>query len=210
MNYEILFATNNKHKLEEVRNYLSPFGITIYGLSDLILDVEEPQETGETYRENALIKAQAYLNATNLPIISDDSGLEISALNNHPGINSARFAKEQGGHKNAMNWIIDYLKDKTDKSARFVCEIVVLNIGDTPLYFKGIAEGIIVDHFEGDEGFGYDPIFFSNEANKTFANLTKEEKNIYSHRGKALKKFLTMLQIKGLAKIKKVPHHHDH
>lgn len=210
MNYEILFATNNKHKLEEVRNYLSPYGIIVYGLSDVLLDVKEPDETGSTYRENALIKASAYKDATTLPIVSDDSGLEVAALGNIPGINSARFAAEKGGHDAAMNYIINELNKYEDRSARFICEIVVLNIGDRPLFFQGIANGEIISEKDGEKGFGYDPIFFSHEANKTFANLTNDEKNMYSHRGKALKKFLTMLQLRGFAKFKKVNHHHDH
>lgn len=210
MNTEILFATNNKHKLKEVRSFLSPYGITVYGLSDVLLDVIEPEETSDTYRDNALIKANAYKNATTLPIISDDSGLEITALNNLPGVHSARFAKEKGGHFNAMQWVINELKNKDNKSAKFVCEIVVLNIDKDPLYFRGVSDGVIIDTLEGEGGFGYDPIFFSNEANKTFAELTDNEKNIYSHRGKALKKLLTMLQLRGLARFKKVVHDHDH
>ena len=99
MNYEILFASNNKHKLQEVREILSPYGITVYGLSDIILDVIEPIENGETYFDNALIKANHYKSFTSLPIIADDSGLEVVALNNIPGLNSARFAKECG-HSN--------------------------------------------------------------------------------------------------------------
>ena len=210
MNFEILFATNNKHKLEEVRNFLSPYGLIVYGLSDVLLDVVEPEECGKTYRENALIKANAYKGVTKMPIISDDSGLEILALNNIPGINSARFAKEKGGHANAMTRIIDELKNHENKSAQFICEIVVVNLDKEPLYFRGVAEGEIISNFVGEGGFGYDPIFFSKEANKTFAELTQDEKNIYSHRGKALKKMLVMLQLRGLAKFKKVKHNHDH
>lgn len=210
MNYEILFASNNKHKLQEVRQILSPYGITVYGLNDVILGIDEPVEDGKTYRENAFIKANAYKEATNLPIIADDSGLEIIALNNIPGMNSARFAKEHGGHFNAMNKILEDLKDKEDRSARFICEIIALNIEERPLYFSGIVEGEITSSLEGEGGFGYDPIFFAKEANKTYAMLTDKEKNIYSHRAKALKKFITYLQIKGLARLKKVEHHHDH
>lgn len=210
MNYEILFASNNKHKLQEVRQILSPYGITVYGLNDVILGIEEPVEDGKTYRENALIKASAYKNATNLPIIADDSGLEVIALGNIPGINSARFAKDSGGHPLAMQKIINSLKDKKDRSARFICEIVALNIENRPLFFTGIVEGEITSSLEGEGGFGYDPIFFAKEVNKTYAQLSDEEKNIYSHRAKALKKFITYLQIKGLARLKKVDHHHEH
>lgn len=210
MNYEILFASNNKHKLQEVREILSPYGITVYGLSDIILDVSEPIENGETYFNNALIKANHYRAFTSLPIIADDSGLEVVALNNIPGLNSARFAKECGGHDKAMQKIIDDLKDKDTRSANFICEIVAVNIEDKPLRFTGIVEGFIKDSLEGENGFGYDPIFFCKAANKTYAELTSEEKNTFSHRAKALKKFITYLQIKGLARFTKHHHHHEH
>ena len=210
MNYEILFASNNKHKLQEVRQILSPYGITVYGLGDVILDISEPEENGQNYYENALIKANHYKNFTSLPIIADDSGLEVVALNNIPGLNSARFAKECGGHSFAMQKIISALQDKDDRSARFICEIVAVNIEEKPLRFTGIAEGKITEKIEGENGFGYDPIFYCLYANKTYAELSEAEKNIYSHRAKALKKFITFLQIKGLARLKKVDHHHEH
>lgn len=210
MNYEILFASNNKHKLQEVRQILSPYGITVYGLNDIILDADEPIEDGKTYRENALIKAEYYKKFTSLPIIADDSGLEVLSLDNIPGLNSARFAKEHNGHNNAMKYIINELSNSKDRTARFICEIVAINIENRPLFFSGIVDGKITKEILGESGFGYDPIFFCLEANKTYAELNEDEKNIYSHRAKALKKFITYLQIKGLARLKKADHHHEH
>jgi XTP/dITP diphosphohydrolase len=196
MNYEIILATNNKHKLKEVREILSPHHIVVYGLSDLATKLEDVDENGTTYAENALIKAKAVQKITTMPIISDDSGLEITALNNEPGIHSARYAESLGGHDNAIKEILKRLEDKEDRSARFVCDIVLLNASDKPLIFEGIAEGTIAKEKMGEGGFGYDPIFISKETGVCFA-LMGEEKNTVSHRAKALKKLLTYLKING-------------
>lgn len=197
MNYEIILATNNKHKLQEVREILSPHHIVVYGLSDLSSKLEDVNENGTTYAENALIKAKAVQKITTMPIISDDSGLEITALNNEPGLHSARYASSLGGHDNAIKEIINRLEDKKDRSARFVCDIVLLNVEDKPLVFEGIAEGTIAKEKAGEGGFGYDPIFISKESGKCFGLMSQEEKNTVSHRAKALKKLLTYLRING-------------
>ena len=196
MNYEIILATNNKHKLKEVREILSPHKIIVYGLSDLATKLGDVEENGSTYAENALIKAKAVQKLTSMPIISDDSGLEITALNNEPGIHSARYAASLGGHDNAIKEILKRLEDKEDRSARFVCDIVLLNVDTKPLVFEGIAEGTIAKEKMGEGGFGYDPIFISKETGECFA-LMEENKNTISHRAKALKKLLTYLKING-------------
>ena len=195
MNFEIVLATNNKHKLEEVRAFLAPHHIVVYGLNDLNLRPKDVEENGSNYFENALIKAKAVAKLTDLPIIADDSGLEIEALNGEPGLHSARYAESLGGHANAIQEILNRLKDKDNRKARFVCDIVLINDGDKPLLFEGIAEGEIADAPLGEGGFGYDPIFHSYEVNKMFSELTQEEKNKVSHRGKALYKLLTYLKI---------------
>lgn len=196
MNYEIILATNNKHKLQEVREILSPHKIVVYGLSDLNIKLPPVEENGTTYAENALIKAKAVQAFTTLPIISDDSGLEITALNNEPGLHSARYAESLGGHDNAIKEILKRLEDKKDRSARFVCDIVLLNAEKEPRLFEGVAEGTIAKEKMGEGGFGYDPIFISDETKECFA-LMKENKNTVSHRAKALKKLLTYLKING-------------
>ena len=197
MNYEIILATSNKHKLKEVREILAPHHIILYGLSDLSSKLPDVEENGETYADNALIKAKAVQKITKLPIISDDSGLEIMALNKEPGIHSARYAESLGGHDNAIKEILKRLEGKEDRSARFVCDIVLLNVEDKPLVFEGIAEGTIAyEKSEAQGGFGYDPIFISKETGKCFAEMG-EEKNAISHRAKALKKLLTYLKING-------------
>ena len=197
MNYEIILATNNKHKLQEVREILSPHHIVVYGLSDLSSKLEDVNENGKTYAENALIKAKAVQKITTMPIISDDSGLEITALNNEPGLHSARYASSLGGHDNAIKEILNRLEDKKDRSARFVCDIVLLNVEDKPLVFEGVAEGTIAKEKAGEGGFGYDPIFINKETGKCFGLMSQEEKNTVSHRAKALKKLLTYLRING-------------
>ena len=200
MNYEIILATNNAHKLKEVREILSPHKITVYGLNDLNLKPEDVEENATTYSGNALIKAKAVQKLTTLPIIADDSGLEIEALDNQPGLHSARFASKYGGHENAIKVILEDLKKKDNRKARFVCDIILLNEDEKPLLFEGIVPGHIAKEPYGKGGFGYDPIFVCDELNKTYAEMTQEEKNKVSHRGKALKKLLTYLKINGKAK----------
>ena len=200
MNYEIILATNNAHKLKEVREILSPHKITVYGLNDLNLKPEDVEENATTYSGNALIKAKAVQKLTTLPIIADDSGLEIEALDNQPGLHSARFASKYGGHENAIKAILEDLKKKDNRKARFVCDIILLNKDEKPLLFEGIVPGHIAKEPYGKGGFGYDPIFVCDELNKTYAEMTQEEKNKVSHRGKALKKLLTYLKINGKAK----------
>lgn len=201
MNFEIILATNNRHKLQEVREILCPHKITVYGLFDLNLKPKDVEENAPDYYGNALIKAKSVAELTTMPIIADDSGLEVIAMDHKPGIHSARYAEECGGHDKAIQTILQFLSDKKDRSARFVCNIVLLNMEDKPLLFEGIAEGKIATEVHGEGGFGYDPIFFSNELGKTFAEASEEEKNKASHRGKALKKLLTYLIINGKAKI---------
>ncbi len=200
MNYELILATNNKHKLKEVREILSPHKITVYGLNDLNLKPKDVAENANTYAGNALIKAKSIQELTTMPIIADDSGLEIEAMDNQPGLHSARFAEQYGGHENAIKVILENLKKKDNRNARFVCDIILLNEGDKPLLFEGIVPGHIAEEPYGEGGFGYDPIFIADELNKTYAEMTQEEKNKVSHRGKALKKLLTYLRKNGKAK----------
>lgn len=197
MTFELVLATSNKHKLHEVREILTPHKVIVYGLNDLNLKVRDVEENGETYADNALIKAKAVQEVTSMPIIADDSGLEILALNNHPGMHSARYAASLGGHDNAIKQILEDLEDKIDRSARFVCDIVLLNVEDKPLVFEGIAQGKIAQEKQGEGGFGYDPIFISDETGTCFGTMTEQEKNTVSHRAKALKKLLTYLRING-------------
>ena len=200
MNYEIILATTNSHKLKEVREILSPHKITVYGLNDVNLKPEDVEENADNYAGNALIKAKAVQKLTTMPIIADDSGLEIFAMDNQPGLLSARYASMHGGHDKAIKHILEILEKKDNRKARFICDIILLNEDEKPLLFEGIANGHIANEPFGEGGFGYDPIFVSDEIGKTYAEMTQEEKNKVSHRGKALKKLLTYLKINGKAK----------
>ena len=197
MNFEVLVATNNAHKLKEIRQILSPHKITVYGMKDLNIDIGEVEENGSTYFENALIKARALQKVTKMPIIADDTGLEIKSMDNKPGLHTARYAESLGGHSEAFKDIFKNIEGK-DRYAEFVCDIVLLNVEDKPLKFEARIPGRIAESVLGAGGFGYDPIFICEELNKTYASMTEEEKNRVSHRGKALKKLLTYLKINNL------------
>ncbi len=198
MNFEIILATSNKHKLQEVRDILSPHGIIVYGLSDLNLSDPNVEEGDSSYMENALLKATEVSKYTNYPIIADDSGLEIHALEDFPGVHSSRFIKECGGRDEAFTYILERLSGKENRSASFMCTVCLINTEDKPLYFIGEAPGRITETVSPvDNGFGYDPIFYSEELGKTYSEASEEEKNRCSHRAKALIKLLTYLRLNG-------------
>lgn len=198
MNFELLVATNNAHKLKEIRKILSPYHITVYGMKDLNISIGEVEENGDSYFANALIKAETLQKITTMPIIADDSGLEIEALNNAPGLYSARYADSFGGHDKAIAHILEEIKGKS-RNARFVCDIVLVNVEDKPLRFEAIIPGTIAESVDGEGGFGYDPIFVEEKTGKTYASMSEDEKNQVSHRGVALKRLLAYLRINGHA-----------
>ncbi len=181
-----------------IRQILSPFHITVYGMKDLNIDIGEVEENGSTYFENALIKANALKEVTKMPIIADDTGLEILSMDNKPGLHTARYAESLGGHQEAFKDIFKNIEGK-DRSATFVCDIVLVNVEDKPLRFEARIPGYIATSVNGEGGFGYDPIFVCDELGKTYAEMSQEEKNRVSHRGKALKKLITYLKINRLA-----------
>lgn len=194
---ELVIATHNKNKIKEYEELFAGTGIRLLTPADpgLLLNV---QEDGKSYAENALKKAKALSAKTSLPVFSDDSGLEIRALDDFPGLSSARYAAGCGGHAPAMKKILDRLKDKKDRRARFVCVIALLNVEKTPRFFQGICPGRILEGKEGDKGFGYDPIFHSTEAGLSFGGASDVIKNRFSHRAKAVRELITFLKAKGL------------
>ena len=187
---DIMIATSNKGKVREYKSLLEPLGYIVHDLSEL--DPIEIDENGSTFQENALIKAKSIKDKCNMIVIADDSGLEIDALNKEPGIHSARYLEGHDyNYKNKV--LLERMKGKTDRSARFVCAIALCDETGDHL-FTGVMEGKINDQAAGDNGFGYDPIFLVEQFGKTSAQLTMEQKNSVSHRGIATRELLDYLK----------------
>ena len=195
MNKQICLATNNKGKLKEYREILAPMGFVIYSPADLNLDIDV-DETGEDYRSNAYLKAKAFAEVVPFPVISDDSGIEIRAMGDKPGLFSARYAQECGSYPKAFEKIFSEIEGK-DRYAQFRCCICYLESKDAkPLYFEGICPGHILNAPAGDHGFGYDPIFHCEEGDVDFGTADEKTKNLYSHRAKAIQKLKVFLAIR--------------
>ena len=187
---DIMIATSNKGKVREYKSLLEPLGYKVHDLSEL--DPIEIDENGSTFQENALIKAKSIKDKCNMTVIADDSGLEIDALNKEPGIHSARYLEGHDyNYKNKV--LLERMKGKTDRTARFVCAIALCDETGDHL-FTGVMEGKINDQAAGDNGFGYDPIFLVEQFGKTSAQLTMEQKNSVSHRGIATRELLAYLK----------------
>lgn len=182
---KIAIATNNRNKLKEIRAVLGGFFDEMLSLDDLGIDVEI-EETGTTLTENALIKARTIRDMTGLASLADDSGLMCDALDGAPGVYSARYAGEE--HDDAKNnaLLLKNIAGK-DRTAHF-CSVIALCLPDGREYTaEGRVDGVITEEARGNGGFGYDPLFFSPELGKTFAEASAEEKNSVSHRGRALR-----------------------
>lgn len=182
---KIAIATNNRNKLKEIRAVLGGFFDEMLSLGDLGIDVEI-EETGATLTENALIKARTIRDMTGLASLADDSGLMCDALGGAPGVYSARYAGEE--HDDAKNnaLLLKNIAGK-DRTAHF-CSVIALCLPDGREYTaEGRVDGLITEEARGNGGFGYDPLFFSPELGKTFAEASAEEKNSVSHRGRALR-----------------------
>ncbi len=190
---KLVFATNNQDKLREAREILSGTAVRIISQSEAGCRVEV-NETGETFRENARLKAEAVLRATGLPAVADDSGLEITALGNRPGIFSARYGGTELSYEKKCQKLVDELDGQEDRSARFVCSVVCLFPNGDELDAEGVLEGTIGSEAEGTGGFGYDPIFVPEGSGHSIACYTEEEKNAVSHRGKAFREITEKLE----------------
>jgi XTP/dITP diphosphohydrolase len=182
----LVIATRNRGKLREFRQLLANTGSKILGLEDLGIG-EDFEETGSSFVENARLKARNYSLLTDLPVLGDDSGLEVVALGGRPGIHSARYA---GPHATDLDRVRKLLAelDETgaNREARFVCALALARRGVVLLDAEGECRGIIAPHPLGDRGFGYDPIFLFPELGRTYAELAEEEKNRFSHRARAV------------------------
>lgn len=191
---EIVVATTNKGKLKEISAMLEKLGIEVKSIKDVLGYNPDIEETGTTFTENAVIKAETVMNMIHMPTLADDSGLEVDALNKQPGIYSSRFMGEDTSYDIKNQWIIDAVKDKEDKTTRFVCAMALAIPDEETKTFLGTFEGEINDCIDGENGFGYDPIFYYPPLKKTSAVMTMEEKNKVSHRAKALKALYDYLE----------------
>lgn len=190
---KLIFATNNAHKLSEVQAVLGPsFELVTPRMCGI---EEEIPETAETLEGNARQKARYLYERTGLDCFADDTGLEVEALNGAPGVHSARYATD--GHDFAANnrLLLKNLEGETNRRARFRTAICLIEGGEERL-FEGIVEGHIIDHESGSEGFGYDPLFVPEGYDCTFAEMSGDEKNAISHRGRAVRKLVAYLHEK--------------
>ena len=184
---EFIIATNNKKKLTEIKRILAPLGIVPVTAADKGIDLGDVEETGSTFAENAYIKAKAAFDICGLPVIADDSGLCVDALDGRPGIYSARYGGHDSPYSVKINMLLDEMKDvaDNDRSAHFSCAVCCILRSGEVIAVEGRCNGKIAYEPAGDGGFGYDPIFTVD--GKSFASLSDEEKDRLSHRGNALR-----------------------
>lgn len=188
---DIMIATGNPNKVREYREMLEPLGYRVHELSEI--DHQDPEETGTTFAENALIKARVVWGRTGMMTIADDSGLSIDALHGEPGIYSARYLScHDYGYKNQV--LLRRLEGVSDRSARFTCAIALIDHQGKEHVFQGVMEGEIAMAPAGSNGFGYDPIFLVPQFGLTSAQLSPQQKNAVSHRGQATRKLLAFLK----------------
>jgi len=193
----LVLGTNNKHKVEEIAPLLAGTGVTVrtageYGPFD-------PEETGTTLEENAVLKARAALELSREWSIADDTGLEVDALGGRPGIYAARYAGEGCSLVDNINKLLEELSGVplSKRNARFVCVIALCRPGREPMTFRAVCAGRILETRRGTHGFGYDPVFFVDEVGRSFAEMTMDEKHCVSHRARAVKLLRTEL-VRGL------------
>lgn len=194
MTNKILLATHNAHKLSEFQALLAPLGLTVVGAD--AVQLPDIAEVGTTFAENALIKARSGFDHTGIPTLADDSGLCITALQDKPGIYSARFATENGGYPAVFETVFDLLKDKPDRSAAFVCCLALVtgpNAADAHL-FTGRMPGRIDNKASGTHTFGYDPIFIPDGYDVSCGVLDPDIKNRISHRARATEQLIAFFK----------------
>lgn len=186
---KLVFATHNKNKFEEIKTLL-PGTIELLNLNDIGC-YEDILETADSIEGNAYLKAKYVFDTYGLPCFADDTGLEVKALNNEPGVRSARYAGDHNSEAN-IDKLLENLESKTDRSAQFKTAIVLMT-GDLEKEFIGVCQGEITKIKRGSAGFGYDPVFQPKGFDRTFAEMTLDEKSEISHRGKAMQKLLEFL-----------------
>ena len=191
-----VFASGNPGKLRELERIVAPLGIKI--VPQARLGISGAEETGKTFVENALLKAHHAARQSGLPAIADDSGLAVDALDGRPGVNSARYAGADASDADNIDRLLEALKDvaDADRGAAFHCAMVLVSPDDrfAPLIAEAQWAGRILHERQGEQGFGYDPVFFDPQSGAAAACLSKAQKNARSHRGKAMRRLLAMLQ----------------
>jgi len=192
----LIFASNNQHKIEELKAFAGKesdsYRIEIVSLKDAGIDIDIP-EPHDTLEENASEKSWTIYKLTGNDCFSEDTGLEIEALNCEPGVKSARYAGEARSFKDNIEKVLNKLSAETNRNARFRA-VISLIVGGNETQFEGICNGKIIDTPQGTEGFGYDPIFIPDGSNRSFAEMSTEEKNRFNHRTKAAAKLVAFLQ----------------
>ena len=197
MDKVIVVASKNAGKIKEFKEMLEPKGYEVKSLADYP-DIGEIDETGTTFSANAIIKAQAITDKYHIMAISDDSGLEIDAFDKQPGVQSARWLGHDTPYSYKNQVVLDRMKDETNRSCRYVCAIGVTRPNREPVVFEDTVECVIAKEPAGTNGFGYDPIVFYGPYGKTMAEMTNEEKNSISHRGKAVVRLEAWMEHEGL------------
>lgn len=191
---KLVLASKNPHKLTEMQTILGELGVEVVLESDVGVNVEV-EETGATFAENAYLKARAVMEATGLPAVADDSGLCVDALNGAPGVYSARYGgPDKGGKAHRYELLLENMRGQIDRRCHFTSAICCCFPDGGRVEAQGECSGTLAYAPQGENGFGYDPIFFIPEKKRTFAQLTPEEKNVISHRGKALRNFKIELE----------------
>ncbi len=190
---KVIIASNNKGKIKEFKEMLSPLGYEPVSMREAGIDVDIVED-GDTFSENAHIKAKAIYDIAKTPVLADDSGLSIEFLNGAPGVYSARYAGENATDADRINKVLDEMNgvDKPLRGAKFVCALYFIRDDDYEICVTGECEGFIGEEPVGENGFGYDPIFMLND-NTSMAMLSNEEKNEISHRGRALRNLVKEL-----------------
>ena len=191
---KILIATHNAGKLREFSAMFARTPFELVSLSDVGIDVDV-DETGVTYAENATLKAEAYAKLSDLPTLADDSGLEVDGLDGEPGVRSARYAGESASDDDRIAFLLQKLNNipRERWTARFRCVIALTRPGRPVEFYEGRCEGVITDRPRGASGFGYDPLFYIPEMDRTMAELSFDEKNRVSHRGRASQSVIAAL-----------------
>ncbi|WP_018659821.1 XTP/dITP diphosphatase [Allofustis seminis] len=194
MEKEIVIATHNKGKAREFHDLFKALGYKIKTLKDFPM-LPAIEETGTTFEENALLKAQTVAHALNIPVLADDSGLAVEYLNGAPGVYSARYAGIDGNDRKNNQKLLEALKGvpSEERGAKFLCTLALVKQNEAPIIVTGEVEGVILTEPQGENGFGYDPLFYIPALGKSFAEISIEEKNKLSHRANAIKKLRQQL-----------------